>query len=56
MKLVIIGGVAGGATAATRARRLSEDTSIVQYGFEARILSGGMETWQPIQEDREIME
>src|SRR4029079_2918913 len=29
MKLVIVGGVAGGASAATRARRLSEDAHIV---------------------------
>src|SRR5262245_2284783 len=29
MKLVIVGGVAGGASAAARARRLSEDTEIV---------------------------
>lgn len=29
MKLVIVGGVAGGASAATRARRLSEDAEIV---------------------------
>lgn len=31
MKLVIIGGVAGGASAATRARRLSEDAEIVVF-------------------------
>lgn len=31
MKLVIIGGVAGGASAATRARRLSEDAEIVLF-------------------------
>jgi NADPH-dependent 2,4-dienoyl-CoA reductase/sulfur reductase-like enzyme len=29
MKLLIVGGVAGGASAATRARRLSEDANIV---------------------------
>ena len=29
MKLVIVGGVAGGASAAARARRLSEDAEIV---------------------------
>ena len=29
MKLVIVGGVAGGATAAARARRLSEGAEIV---------------------------
>jgi NADPH-dependent 2,4-dienoyl-CoA reductase/sulfur reductase-like enzyme len=29
MKLVIVGGVAGGASAAARARRLSEDSEIV---------------------------
>src|SRR5271166_3327372 len=29
MKLLIVGGVAGGASAATRARRLSEDAGIV---------------------------
>jgi NADPH-dependent 2,4-dienoyl-CoA reductase/sulfur reductase-like enzyme/rhodanese-related sulfurtransferase len=31
MKLVVIGGVAGGATAAARARRLSEDVEIVVF-------------------------
>ncbi len=31
MKLVIVGGVAGGASAATRARRLSEDSDIVLF-------------------------
>jgi NADPH-dependent 2,4-dienoyl-CoA reductase/sulfur reductase-like enzyme len=31
MKLVIVGGVAGGATAAARARRLSEDAEIVVF-------------------------
>ena len=29
MKIVIVGGVAGGASAAARARRLSEDAQIV---------------------------
>lgn len=31
MKLVIVGGVAGGASAAARARRLSEDAEIVVF-------------------------
>ena len=31
MKLVIVGGVAGGASAAARARRLSEDAEIVLF-------------------------
>ncbi len=31
MKLVIVGGVAGGASAATRARRLSEEAEIVVF-------------------------
>jgi NADPH-dependent 2,4-dienoyl-CoA reductase/sulfur reductase-like enzyme len=31
MKLVIVGGVAGGASAATRARRLSEEAEIVLF-------------------------
>ena len=31
MKLLIIGGVAGGATAAARARRLNEDAEIVVF-------------------------
>lgn len=31
MKIVIIGGVAGGATAAARLRRLSEDTEIIMF-------------------------
>ena len=31
MKLLIVGGVAGGASAAARARRLSEDAQIVHF-------------------------
>ncbi len=31
MKIVIVGGVAGGASAAARARRLSEDAEIVMF-------------------------
>ena len=31
MKLLIVGGVAGGASAAARARRLSEDAHIVLF-------------------------
>ena len=31
IKLVIVGGVAGGATAAARARRVSEDAEIVVF-------------------------
>ena len=31
MKLLIVGGVAGGASAAARARRLAEDASIVLF-------------------------
>ena len=31
MKIVIVGGVAGGASAATRARRLSETAEIVLF-------------------------
>ena len=31
MKLLIIGGVAGGATAAARARRLNEDAEIILF-------------------------
>jgi hypothetical protein len=31
MKLLIVGGVAGGASAAARARRLAEDASIAFY-------------------------
>ena len=31
MKLLIVGGVAGGASAAARARRLSEDAEIVLF-------------------------
>ena len=31
MKLVIVGGVAGGASAAARARRLSEDAEIILF-------------------------
>ena len=32
MKLLIVGGVAGGASAAARARRLSEDADIILFG------------------------
>lgn len=39
MKIVIVGGVAGGASAAARARRLSEDVSIVVFEREAMSLS-----------------
>ena len=31
MKLLIVGGVAGGASAAARSRRLSEDAEIVMF-------------------------
>src|SRR5450830_1072930 len=31
MKVIIVGGVAGGASAATRLRRLSEDTEIILF-------------------------
>lgn len=31
MRVIIVGGVAGGATAATRDRRLSEDVDIVLF-------------------------
>ena len=31
MKLLIVGGVAGGASAAARARRLSEDADIILF-------------------------
>ncbi|HCM0517993.1 TPA: pyridine nucleotide-disulfide oxidoreductase [Vibrio parahaemolyticus] len=30
-KILIVGGVAGGASAAARARRLSEDTEIIMF-------------------------
>ncbi len=31
MRLIIVGGVAGGASAAARARRLSEDAEIIVF-------------------------
>ena len=31
MKIIVVGGVAGGATAATRLRRLNEDNEIIIY-------------------------
>ena len=31
MKLLVIGGVAGGASAAARARRISEDAEIIMF-------------------------
>ncbi len=44
MKLVVIGGVAGGATAATRARRISEDAKIILFerGFYVSYASCGL--------------
>ena len=44
MKLVIVGGVAGGATAATRARRLSEEAEIVLFerGFYVSYANCGL--------------
>ncbi len=52
MKLVIVGGVAGGASAAARARRLSESAEIVMFergrrdsGREAYNLAGGYKTY-----------
>ena len=38
MKIVIVGGVAGGASAAARARQLSEDVSIVVFERGKRCL------------------
>jgi NADPH-dependent 2,4-dienoyl-CoA reductase/sulfur reductase-like enzyme/rhodanese-related sulfurtransferase len=44
MKLIIIGGVAGGATAAARARRLSEDADIILFerGFYVSYANCGL--------------
>jgi len=44
MRLIIVGGVAGGATAATRARRLSEDADIVLFerGFYVSYANCGL--------------
>jgi NADPH-dependent 2,4-dienoyl-CoA reductase/sulfur reductase-like enzyme len=44
MRLIIIGGVAGGATAAARARRLSEDADIVLFerGFYVSYANCGL--------------
>ncbi|MEJ2724226.1 MAG: FAD-dependent oxidoreductase [Deltaproteobacteria bacterium] len=44
MRLVVVGGVAGGATAATRARRLSEDADIVLFerGFYVSYANCGL--------------
>jgi NADPH-dependent 2,4-dienoyl-CoA reductase/sulfur reductase-like enzyme/rhodanese-related sulfurtransferase len=44
MKLVVIGGVAGGATAAARARRLSEDADIILFerGFYVSYANCGL--------------
>lgn len=44
MKLIVVGGVAGGATAATRARRLSEDADIVLFerGFYVSYANCGL--------------
>jgi len=44
VRLIVIGGVAGGATAATRARRLSEDADIVLFerGFYVSYANCGL--------------
>ena len=44
MKLIVIGGVAGGATAAARARRLSEDSEIILFerGFYVSFANCGL--------------
>lgn len=44
MRLIIVGGVAGGATAATRARRLSEDAEIILFerGFYVSYANCGL--------------
>jgi len=44
MKLVVVGGVAGGASAAARARRLAEDAEIIliQSGPDVSFASCGM--------------
>jgi len=44
MKLVIVGGVAAGASAATRARRLAEDAQIVLFerGFDTSFANCGL--------------
>ena len=46
MKIVIVGGVAGGASAAARARRLSEDVSIVVFERKRRLST----VWSRIQD------
>lgn len=48
MKVIIVGGVAGGASCAARLRRLDEDAEIImvekapQRGVDAHVVSGGM--------------
>jgi len=44
MKLIVVGGVAGGASAAARARRLDEDAEIIllQSGPDVSFASCGM--------------
>ena len=44
MKLIVVGGVAGGATAATRARRLSEEAEIILFerGFYVSYANCGL--------------
>ena len=36
MKILIVGGVAGGATAATRLRRLSEENEVIIFETEGK--------------------
>ena len=67
MKVVIVGGVAGGASAAARIRRLDEHAQIVMiersgyvsyancglpYGFTCAHLAGGYSFYQAVMKER----
>jgi len=44
-RILIVGGVAGGASCAARIRRLDDNAEIIIYGFKAKNLSGGLKAY-----------
>ena len=42
MTVIIVGGVAGGASCAARLWRLDENAETLPHGFKARTVAGGM--------------
>lgn len=47
-RLLIVGGVAGGASCAVGQRAYYVNRGLLQYDFDVRILFGGMQTWQTL--------